>query len=294
MLGMNQLRQKEDFQDRQFYPWKRGNRGLLALSKYNTIVKISILGSGTSHGVPMIGCDCSVCRSANPKNKRNRPCALVTTNEGRTILIDTPPELRLIAIEHRLRRIDAVLYTHSHADHIFGMDDLRAFNYLQKSEIPLYAQSDVIDDLRRSFHYCFVHTQAGGGKPQLVLNEIHAGQPFDLFNLTISPLAVMHGTLPILAYKLGERCAYVTDVSLIPPESLPYLKKLDLLFLDAVRYQPHATHFHMARALEVIHELNPKRTVLIHLSHDYDHEKVNKELPDYVELAYDGMEITLD
>jgi phosphoribosyl 1,2-cyclic phosphate phosphodiesterase len=266
MLGMNQLRQKEDFQDRQFYPWKRGNRGLLALSKYNTIVKISILGSGTSHGVPMIGCDCSVCRSANPKNKRNRPCALVTTNEGRTILIDTPPELRLIAIEHRLRRIDAVLYT----------------------------QSDVIDDLRRSFHYCFVHTQAGGGKPQLVLNEIHAGQPFDLFNLTISPLAVMHGTLPILAYKLGERCAYVTDVSLIPPESLPYLKKLDLLFLDAVRYQPHATHFHMARALEVIHELNPKRTVLIHLSHDYDHEKVNKELPDYVELAYDGMEITLD
>ena len=239
----------------------------------------------------MIGCDCSVCRSTDPKNRRNRPCAMVTTDEGRVIVIDTPPELRIIALAHHLRRIDAVLYTHSHADHIFGMDDLRAFNYLQKSAIPLFGQADVLDDLRRSFLYCFVPTQAGGGKPQLVLSDITAGVPFDLFGVHVRPIAVMHGTLPILSFKLGEHCAYVTDVSRIPDESLTHLANLDLLFLDAVRYEPHSTHFHLERALQVIDELKPRRAVLVHLSHDYDHETVNRSLPDGVELAYDGLEI---
>jgi phosphoribosyl 1,2-cyclic phosphate phosphodiesterase len=215
----------------------------------------------------------------------------VTTVDDKHILIDTPPEFRLMAIEHRLRRIDAVLYTHSHADHIYGLDDLRAFNHLQKSEIPLYAQQDVLDDLRRSFNYCFVPTQAGGGKPMLGLNQITAKKPFDLFDLPVTPLTVMHGNLPILAYKLGAGCAYVTDVSRIPQESLRYLQNLDVLFLDAVRYEPHATHFHMVKALEVISELKPARCILIHLSHDYDHDVVNSELPAGVELAYDGMTV---
>jgi phosphoribosyl 1,2-cyclic phosphate phosphodiesterase len=242
----------------------------------------------------MIGCDCEVCRSTDPRNHRNRPCALVTTDGGHNILIDTPPEFRLMAIEHRLRRVDSVLYTHSHADHIFGLDDLRAFNYLQKSEIPLYAQDDVLEDLLRSFHYCFVPTQLGGGKPQLVLNEISAGIPLKLFDLDVLPLNVFHGKLPILAFKLGANAAYVTDVSEITPGSEQHLRDLDLLFLDAVRYEPHATHFHLDKALDVIRRVNPRQCVLIHLSHDYDHEKVNKELPDRVSLAFDGMVTTVE
>lgn len=261
---------------------------------YNDCVKITVLGSGTSNGVPIIGCDCVVCASQNPKNKRNRPCALVTTDSGHQILIDTPPEFRLIAIHNRLRHLDAVLYTHSHADHIFGLDDIRAFNFLQHAEIPLYAQIDVLDDLRRIFQYCFITTQKGGGKPQLALNGVSAGVPLNLFGLNVVPLAVMHGRLPILAYKLGNNAAYVTDVSEILPESLQHLFNLDVLFLDAVRYQPHSTHFHLERALEVVSELRPKRAIFVHLSHDYDHDQVNGELPDGVELAYDGLTVDIE
>jgi phosphoribosyl 1,2-cyclic phosphate phosphodiesterase len=206
-------------------------------------------------------------------------------------LIDTPPDLRLIALQNRLRWIDAVLYTHSHADHIYGLDDLRAFNYLQDAEIPLYAQADVLDDLRRTFRYCFIPTQPGGSKPQLVLKELTAGKEILLYDLPVLPLAVMHGILPILAFKLGPSCAYVTDVSRILPESMPHLLGLDVLFLDAVRYEPHPTHFHMDAALAVVAELKPQRTIFVHLSHDYDHSVVNAQLPAGVELAYDGLEV---
>jgi phosphoribosyl 1,2-cyclic phosphate phosphodiesterase len=263
-------------------------------SKYNACVKIRILGSGTSHGVPMIGCDCAVCLSSNPKNHRNRSSALISTEGGYQILIDTPPELRLMATTHRLKRIDAVLFTHSHADHLFGLDDLRAFNYLQHAPIPLYAQGDVLQDIRTSFPYCFKETQKGGGKPQLTLNEIEPLVPINLFDLPVLPLRVMHGSLPILGYRLGSKCAYLTDVSEIVVDTQPYVQDVDLLFLDAVRYRPHNTHFHLDKALDVISRLRPQRCVLIHLSHDYDHEKVNAELPDGVELAYDGMELSVE
>ena len=254
-------------------------------------MKLTVFGSGTSHGVPIIGCDCAVCSSADPRNKRNRPCLMVTTDGGAQIIVDTPQEFRQIAIAYRLRHIDAVLYTHSHADHIFGMDDLRAFNFLQGGTIPIYAQPDVLDDLQRVFRYCFVPTQAGGGKPLLELHPVHPGGRLELFGLPILPLRVFHGRLPILAYKFGSKAAYVTDVSLIPDETWPELFGLDVLFLDAVRREPHETHFHLDKALEVVRELKPKQTYFVHLSHDYDHDAMNRELPQGVELAYDGLEI---
>lgn len=190
-----------------------------------------------------------------------------------------------------LDHLDGVLYTHSHADHLFGLDDLRAFNFLQEGAIPLYAESNVLADIRRVFEYCFVPTQVAGGKPQIELREILPYQQLELAGLAILPLRVFHGSLPILAFKFGNRAAYVTDVSKIPDESWRQLIGLDVLLLDAVRRQPHPTHFHFDRALEVAAELRPKQTYFVHLSHDYDFEETNATLPAGVALAYDGQEI---
>ncbi len=256
-------------------------------------MKVTVLGCGTSHGVPMIGCDCAVCISSDPRNQRLRPSILVTADDGANILVDTPPEMRLALIAAHVRRLDAILYTHSHADHVFGLDDVRTFNYRTQKAMPVYAEPDVLDDLRRIYAYIFKPTQAGGGKPQVELYPLQSGQPLTLHGLDILPLRVCHGRLPVLAYKFGSRFAYVTDVSVIPPETWPYLENLDLLMLDAVRREPHETHFHLDAALETIALLQPKRTLLTHLSHDYDYAPTNAEFPPGVELAYDGQEIFL-
>jgi phosphoribosyl 1,2-cyclic phosphate phosphodiesterase len=257
-------------------------------------MKITVLGSGTSHGVPMIGCRCPVCTSTDPRNSRNRPCLLITSDSGAQILVDTPPEFRLMAVRCGLHHLDGVLYTHSHADHLFGLDDLRAFNFLQDGPIPLYAEEDVLADIRRVFEYCFVPTQLAGGKPNLELVPIEPGKSIDLEGLRLLPLRVFHGNLPILAFKIGSRAAYVTDVSKIPESSWPELVGLDILLLDAVRRRPHPTHFHLEKALEIIAELRPKNAFLVHLSHDYDFETTNASLPAGVALAYDGQEIDVD
>jgi len=260
-------------------------------------MRLTVLGSGTSHGVPMIGCECAVCQSPDPKNRRYRPSLLITADTGENVIVDTPPELRLALIERQVRRLDAILYTHSHADHIYGLDDIRTFNYRTQNAMPIYAESSVLDDLQRAYQYIFTPTQEGGGKPQVRLNKLTpAGDefsPFTLFGLSIRPLRVWHGALPILAFLFDSRFAYVTDVSLIPPETWPYLENLDLLMLDAVRRKPHETHFHLAESLRVIERLAPKRALLTHLSHDYDHESTNAELPARVELAYDGQVVSL-
>ncbi len=261
-------------------------------------MEIVILGSGTSHGVPMIGCDCAVCRSDNPKNKRLRPSILVRTDAG-TILIDTTPELRLQALANDLRRVDAVLMTHAHADHLFGMDDLRRFNDLMGVEIPVYGDERTLADIRRIYDYIFKPTQAGGGKPRLTLHPLAAG--FDLFGLQISPFPVLHGALPVTAYRFEQTAAdsppvcaaYVTDVSHIPADVMPRLENLDLLLLDAVRFEPHPTHFGLYQALDIIAQVRPRRALLTHLSHHFDHEAVNSQLPENVALAFDGQKITL-
>jgi phosphoribosyl 1,2-cyclic phosphate phosphodiesterase len=256
-------------------------------------MKLTVLGSGTSHGVPMIGCDCAVCTSTDPKNTRLRPSILVTTDDGANILVDTPPEMRIAFLQNHVRRLDAILYTHSHADHIYGLDDVRTFNYRTGLPIPIYAEPNVLSDLRRIYDYIFVPTQAGGGKPQVTLETLTVGVPMTLHGLEILPLRVCHGRLPVLAYLFGGRFAYVTDVSEIPPETWPHLEGLDLLMLDAVRREPHSTHFHLDAALEVIAALRPKRALLTHLSHDYDHAATNATLPPGVELAFDGQVVDL-
>lgn len=249
-----------------------------------------VLGSGTSHGVPMIGCRCLVCTSDDPRNWRARPCVLLELPEG-NVLIDTPPELRLQCIRFGVERVDAVLYTHAHADHLFGLDDLRRFNELQGKAIPLYGEREVLETIRRAFAYVFQPTQVGGGKPLLHLHPIEG--EIHLCGARIEPLRVYHGLLPILAFRVGG-FAYVTDVSRIPPETEARLQGLEWLLLDAVRYAPHPTHYCLEQAVEVVRRLKPRRAAFVHLSHDYDHETVNAQLPDGMELAYDGMRVRFD
>lgn len=258
-------------------------------------MEILVMGSGTSHGVPMIGCECEVCLSPNPRNKRFRPSILVR-HEGKAILVDTTPELRMQSLAFGVNRVDAVLYTHTHADHIFGLDDLRRFNDLMDREIPVYGDPDTLDDIRRIYPYIFKETQIGGGKPRLSLHPVETD--FELFGIRIRSFYVMHGRLPVLAYRFDAPAtatepacsiAYVTDVNQIPPDSMAQLHDLDVLFLDAVRFEPHATHFGLYQALEVISELQPRQAYLTHLSHHFEHEAVNAHLPQNRALAYDGL-----
>jgi phosphoribosyl 1,2-cyclic phosphate phosphodiesterase len=252
-------------------------------------MRIIVLGSGTSHGVPMIGCECRVCRSDNPKDRRMRTSVAVQ-NEGRTILVDTTPEMRLQAIANGLNRVDAVLITHTHADHIFGMDDLRRFNDLMGAEIPVYGDEGTLADIRRIFPYIFMETQAGGGKPRITLHRVP--ESFDLFGLRIESFTVMHGNQPVLAYRFND-FAYVTDVNFLPDAAMAKLSGLELLILDAVRFEPHATHYGLWQALDVVKELKPKRALFTHLSHHFEHDTVNAQLPPGCELAYDGQVVEL-
>ncbi len=256
-------------------------------------MRVIVLGSGTSHGVPMIGCTCPVCLSPNPKNRRFRPSIAVQTDfagETRTILVDTTPELRLQSLTFGLNRVDAVLLTHSHADHIMGLDDLRRFNDLSGAEIPVYGDPETQEDIRRVFRYIFVQTQQGGGKPRIRLEETPAA--FDLYGLAVRRLTVMHGRLPVQAYRLNN-FAYVTDTNHLPDDARAQLQNLDLLILDAVRFDPHPTHFGLWEAVAAVQELKPKRALFTHLSHHFDHDAVNAQLPPGMELSYDGQTLEL-
>ncbi len=258
-------------------------------------MKITILGSGTSHGVPMIGCNCEVCTSANPKNHRMRP-SIAVEGPGGTILIDTTPELRLQSIKTGLNHVDAVLITHTHADHIFGMDDLRRFNDLGGHDIPVYGSPEVLEDIQRIYRYVFVQTQVGGGKPRLQLRV--AENIMEICGLNISCFTVLHGKLEVQSYRFedpttGKSFAYVTDVSIIPETVKHFLNNLDLLILDAVRYEPHPTHFGLYQALDVIANARPAAALLTHLSHHFDHDRLCQETPPHVEPAFDGQIIDL-
>jgi phosphoribosyl 1,2-cyclic phosphate phosphodiesterase len=251
-------------------------------------MRVVFLGTGTSHGVPMIGCDCPVCTSSDTRNVRTRSSVFVET-QGVRILIDTTPELRVQALRERIRVVDAVLLTHAHADHIFGLDDIRRFNELSGRPMPCYGPEDTLSTVRRAFEYAFVPTQIGGGKPSLSL--IPAVGPFEVAGVGVIPVPVRHGELRIFGYRIG-RFAYVTDCSGIPADSLGLLRGLETLVLGVLRPEPHETHFSVSEGLAVVEEVKPERALFTHISHRLDHEQTNRALPPYAQLAYDGLEIT--
>jgi phosphoribosyl 1,2-cyclic phosphate phosphodiesterase len=257
------------------------------------------LGSGTSSGVPLLACRCSVCTSAHPRNRRTRASALFRSG-GLSLLVDTSPDLREQSLREKLFRVDAVLYTHPHSDHLHGIDDLRAFNFLQKSAIRAYGHSWTCQELRTRFPYIFNPGPIeGGGIPLIELVEFDpnvshfevAATGSDSQNsVSVTPISVQHGSKETVAYRIDD-IAYVTDLSYIGPESLERLKGLSTLVLDCLRLEPHGTHLHLERSLEIVEQLKPKKTYLTHLGHEFDYEIWNKRLPNGVELAYDGLQI---
>jgi phosphoribosyl 1,2-cyclic phosphate phosphodiesterase len=269
-------------------------------------LKVTFLGTGTSHGVPMIACDCAVCRSDDPRDRRTRPSILIehvathaapstqhpSTPHPFSILVDTSTDLRAQALAQGMRRVDAILFTHSHADHVMGLDEVRRFNVVQRSAIPCFADAETAADIRRSFAYIFnPGPAAGGGIPQLTLFEI--GGVFCLGGLEILPVPLMHGPRAILGFRIGS-FAYLTDCNRIPDASWPLLDGVRTLVVDALRERPHPTHFTVAEAIDVAARLSPDRTFFTHICHDLPHAATCARLPKGVELAYDGLALTID
>jgi phosphoribosyl 1,2-cyclic phosphate phosphodiesterase len=246
---------------------------------------VTFLGTGTSTGVPVPTCACDVCRSTDPRDQRLRPSALLRW-DGASVLVDTSTDLRQQVLRHRVTELDAVLYTHAHADHIFGLDDLRMFNWRRGGAIPVYGSPITLAALRRTFWYVFEDVEAGGGKPLLDLHEVDA--PFELLGREIVPIPLHHGRLPILGYRIGT-FAYLTDVSAIPEASYALLDGLDVLVLSALRYRPHPTHFTLERALAEAARIGARRTLFTHVAHEISYAAVAPMLPEGIELAYDGL-----
>ncbi len=256
-------------------------------------IRLTVLGSGTSVGVPTIGCSCRVCRSSDPRDRRRRPSLLISFESGgreRNIVIDTTPDFRQQALDAGFRTLDAILYTHAHADHIMGLDDIRPFNYGRAERLPIYAEPSTLSHLQRVFPYAFqeIETHAGG-LPRAVAHEIGT-EPFDLFGLSIQPVPIWHGRTRILGFRFGG-AAYLTDMSDIPDESRPLLENLDVAILDALRREPHPSHSSVEQALGWVQKLGPRRAYFTHICHDLAHAETTAALPAHVDLAYDGLTI---
>ena len=250
-----------------------------------TAARLTMLGSGTSMGVPSLGCGCRVCRSQDPHDSRTRPSILLSAN-GRNILIDTSPDFRLQALRAQLARLDAVLYTHGHADHILGLDDIRPFNMKQHEHVPVFANAQTQAVIRRTFAYIFDDEPTMSSVPAVDMREI-AG-PFEAAGVRFQPVPARHGNTEVLGFRFGG-AAYITDFSAIPPASMELLRGLDDLILSALRDKPHPMHSTVANSLEIVRELAPRRAWFTHICHDLPHEETNARLPANVRMGYDGL-----
>jgi phosphoribosyl 1,2-cyclic phosphate phosphodiesterase len=253
--------------------------------------QLTLLGVGASAGTPVVGCECSTCQSTNKKNYRTRCSSLFTLKNGKNILIDTSPDLRLQSLREGLTSVDAVLFTHHHADHCHGIDDLRAFCQINKKQIPLYGNQFSIDELNKKFQYAMTEPNGFWEVPILKPNVIN--EPIELFGQKIEPIPVFHGRSLINGYRFGDM-AYLTDTSKIPDTSMEQLRNLDVLLLDCLRNEPHPTHFSVKESLEVARELKAKKTILIHMTHDLEYDALSKLLPESIYVGYDGLKINVN
>ena len=250
-------------------------------------MRVTFLGTGTSTGVPVVGCRCRVCTSTNPKNQRLRQSVSIEA-DGKHFLIDTTPDLRLQLLRHPIPRLDFVLFTHSHSDHLMGLDDIRPFNFRQREPIHAYTNAMTAKAVRRAFSYIWDdQSQIGGGKPQLELHEVDA--PFTAGGIDITPIPVTHGDWTILGFRIGN-FAYITDTNGIPDSSMKLLEGIESLALDGLRPAPrHPTHFVIAEAVECAQKIGARETWLIHLTHEVEHEEIEGALPEGIRLAFDGL-----
>jgi phosphoribosyl 1,2-cyclic phosphate phosphodiesterase len=252
-------------------------------------MRITILGTGTSHGIPVIGCRCTVCRSRDQRDKRSRTSLLVQTREL-SLLIDVAPEFRQQALQRDLQNLDAALITHAHADHIGGLDDLRVFSERRHAAFPIYGPAAALTAIRQRFNYAFRKTQTGGGKPQVKL--IRVSEPFAIGKQRIVPVPLWHGKLKVFGYRIGP-VAYLTDVSSIPEDSYRHLRGLEVVVIDALRPAPHETHFHLDRAIEEGFRIKARMTYFTHMCHLLGHSATERSLPESMHLAYDGLSLEL-
>ncbi len=248
-------------------------------------MKVTFLGTGTSTGVPVITCNCRVCTSKDPRDNRTRPSILLEWN-GYVVLVDTSTDFRQQALRHNMQRLDAVLYTHHHADHIMGLDDIRLFNWRQKMVMPAYGSQETLDAVHRTFWYVFEESCNGSAKPAMEMHPVHA--PFELLGREIVPIPVFHGGMEIYGYRIGN-FAYLTDVSRLPDESIRLLQGVEVAVVSALRATPHPTHQSVEQAIELSGKIGAERTFFTHMCHDILHAETDAELPDGIQLAYDGL-----
>jgi phosphoribosyl 1,2-cyclic phosphate phosphodiesterase len=255
-------------------------------------LKITILGSGTSQGVPVIACGCRVCQSSNPKDKRLRTSIMIE-NDGKVIVIDTGPDFRQQMLRENVQRLDAVIFTHEHKDHVAGLDDIRAFNYKQGKKIPVYATKSVQEHLKSEFAYIFENTNYPG-IPEIEIHTISDNNSFVAEGITFQPIEVLHYKLPVLGFRIGD-FTYITDANYIAPEEKEKIKGSRIIIINALRKEKHISHFTMNEAVKMIDELKPENAYLTHISHQLGlHDEINKELPETISCAYDGLVISVD
>ena len=255
-------------------------------------MKVTFLGTGTSQGVPVIGCTCEVCRSLDFRDKRLRTSILLEAG-GQSIVIDTGPDFRQQMLRAQVMRVDAVIFTHAHRDHTAGLDDIRAYNYIQQADIPVYGSEQVLDQLKIEYAYAFVGNPYPG-IPRLSLHAIEDEEPFHVNGLSFRPLPVMHLQLPVMGFRINN-FSYITDAKYIPPETIEKLKGTEVLVLNALQREQHISHFNLSEALDMVGTIQPRKTYFTHISHKMGlHADVATELPEHVSLAYDGLELSIN